>query len=302
MRGNTIEMYKSSVAYSRSRSRKKRFLMVSVPLLGMLGVMTGVSFLDNSGGTTISITSAAATSIVWPLGGASTSLPLGAGATDPLTTTAFSGKATLTGCLPTPAVTGGTASTSGSTGTSLYSCSGTAASASAVSAVVSPSWSPSGGTAGTVTSAGDLAVIDATSATNYVTVNVYLTNLAALLVDYSSFAFPINVYQTTCSTTSCTAWTAASTQVSQGSSYGAYLTSTQGEISFTLPAAAGRYYDIVMEGTNHFTNGGTVAPAWAPTASVGTTTSGVGGAYVTTQTNGNGGSLSPTFFFSASAS
>ncbi len=261
----------------------------------------GVSFLDNSGATTLNI-SAAPSAIVWPLGGTSKSLPIGNGGTNPLTTTAFSGPATLASCLPTATVTNpNAASASNSTATSGYSCSGTAASASTVAgSVVSPSWSPVAGSAGAVTTPGDLAVVDATSATNYVTVSVYITNLANLLVDYSSFALPVNIYQTDCTPTSCSAWTPAAA-VSQ-TNFGSYLTDSQGQLTFTLPAAAGRYYDIVMEGTNHYWTGTISKPDRSPQASIGTTSTGVGGAFAVTQTSGTNGSLSPTFFFTASTS
>lgn len=262
-------------ALEQSLRRKRRFLIVGVAFLMMLGVTMGVSFLDNSGTTAVAI-SAAPSTAVWPLGGTSTALPSGSGAADPLRSTAFSGTTTT---LCSPAVTNAT-----------Y----------CLPSVVSPAWSGSTGTY-QVSSAGDLAIVDGSTATNYVTVNVYITNLAALLVDYSSFAFPINVYTTTCSSTACSAWTADSTAVSQ-TNFGSYLTDTQPELTFTLQAGAGVYYDIVMEGANHFYNGTTVSPAGAPQTGPGSTTTGVGGALVITQTSGTNGSLSPNFFFTASES
>lgn len=293
------ETGKSVPALAHSLRRRRRFLTVGVAGLAVLGVTMGVSFLDNSGTTSINI-SAAPSQIVWPLGGSSKALPLGNGATDPLTTTVFSGPATLTGCAPTPGVTAGAASTISATATSGYSCSTSAATSSAVSSVVSPSWSPVAGSAGAVTSAGDLAVVDASSATNYVTVSVYITNLAAMLVDYSSFALPINVYTTKCSATACTAWQPSSA-ISQ-TNFGSYLTDTEPQLTFSLPAGQGVYYDIVMEGTNHYQNGSVVSPAWAPATTLGSTTTGLGGALAVTQTSGTNGSLSPTFFFTASTS
>jgi len=260
-------------ALAQSLRRKRRFLTVGVAGLGVLGITMGVSFLDNSGTSSLAIT-AAPSQIVYSLGGTSKGLP--GNVVDPLTTTAFSGAATTTGC------------------TGLYTnC--------VANSVISPSWSPVAGSAGTVTTAGDLAVVDATSATNYVTVSVYITNLAAMLVDYSSFAFPINVYTTmnetgtanTCSGT-CT-WIAAPA-VSQ-SNFGSYLTDTQPQLTFSLPKGA--YYDIVMEGTNHY---GTGNPTGAPATTLGTSTTGLGGAFSVTQTSGTNGSLSPTFFFTASSS
>ena len=139
---------------ARSLRRKRRFLTVGVAGLAVFGVTQGVSFLDNSGTSSIAI-SAAPSAIVWPLSSLSKSLPVGFGGTNPLTTTAFSGLATNTPC------------------TGAY----TACTSPSVGSVVSPSWSPVAGSAGAVTTAGDLAIVDATSATNYVTVSVYITNL-----------------------------------------------------------------------------------------------------------------------------
>ena len=270
-------------AMAQSLRRKRRFLTVGVAGLAVLGVTMGVSFLDNSGTTSIAI-SATPSTIIWPLGGSTAPLPSGNGGTNPLRTTAFSGSGTTSGC-----------SVSGAT----Y----------CVPTVVSPFWPAIAGSAGAVTTAGDLAIVDATSATNYVTVSVYITNLAALLVDYSSFAFPINVYQTTCTSTACSLWTAAPA-VSQ-TNFGSYLTDTQPQLTFSLPvasstvvAAGGRYYyDIVMEGTNHYTNASSaILPTGAPATTLGSTTTGLGGAFSLTQTGGTNGSLSPTFFFTASTS
>lgn len=274
-----------AAAVARSRSRKKRFLMVATAALAVVGVSMGVSFLDSSGTASISISQSTST-LVYPLsyaGSGTTSLPTGSGTNGPLTTTAFSGKTTLTGtnCVTGSQGTGG--ATSGYT-----SCSGVA-NAINDSAIANPSWSPVAGSAGTVTTAGDLAVIDATSATNYVTVNVYVTNLSALAVDYGSFAFPINVYSTTCTSSgsaspNCAAWS----EVLASPSY-TYLTDTSGVLTFNLAAA--KYYDIVMEGTNHTASAPSGSPTTGPVS--------VGGSFYTNQTGGTGGSLSPTFYFTA---
>ena len=97
-----------------------------------------------------------------------------------------------------------------------------------------PSWSPAANSAGSVTTAGDVTLIDATGANNGVEANLYVTNMADLQNDYSSWVLPVTVYQGTCSTT-CT-WT----------SYIAsnYVTSTTGNLNFNLPK--GFYYDIVV--------------------------------------------------------
>jgi hypothetical protein len=262
-----------------SRRRKHRFLVVSAAALAVVAVTMGVSFLDSSGVSTIAVSASNANAnLVYPFSGAGTTLPKGS---TPLTTTAFSGPSTLVGtgtCGAVPDVAG------------LTTTACTAVTSNTVTGV-GPSWSPSPGAAA-VTTAGDLAVIDATGATNQVTVNMYITNLSALLIDYSSFALPLDVYQTTCTATVCQAWTQAPV-VSTGSSYGAYLTDTSPEMTFVLPA--GKYYEIVMEGTNHT---GVGVPTYSPAPPV---TGGIGGAVGVITTSGTGGSLSPSFYFAASA-
>lgn len=271
-----------AAALARSRSRKKRFLITGTAALAVIAVVMGVSFLDSSGTAALSIASSNST-LVYPLvhsGSGTTSLP----STNPLTTTAFSGKTTVggTGTCTTGSIGGG----GQTTGYSLSSCTSPTNSISNAN-IVSPSWSPVAGSPAAVTTAGDLAVVDATTATNYVTVNMYVTNLPALMVDYGSFAFPVNVYQTTCTSDgNCGAWQETLT----GTSY-TYLTDTSGVLTFNL--AAGKYYDIVMEGTNHTTSN---VPANSPTTGPSTPQ---GGSIFVNQTNGTGGSLSPSFYFNA---
>jgi hypothetical protein len=263
--------------FTQSRRRKHRMLTVGVAALSVVGMTMGVSFLDSSGVTTIGIT-AASTNLVVPLSG-STTLPAGA---TPLTTTAFSGHSTLVGCTVSTVTEASTGATSG------YNCSAGATSSTVTA--VSPSWSPPSSGAGTVTTSGDLAIVNATTAQNYVTLNVYITNLSPLLIDYSAFALPLNVYQTTCTALICNAW--AQAPVVSTTNYGAFLTDTVPEMTFVLPA--GFYYDIVMEGTNNTAQG---TPAFAPAPAV---TGGVGGSLGVIGSN-TGGALGPSFFFSASA-
>lgn len=122
---------------------------------------------------------------------------------------------------------------------------------------------------------GDLALINAPIAPNGVVVSVYITNLAALQQDYSSFAFPINVYSSTCTST-CGSWTAdtAVTGASVGSP--TYLTSTTGFLTFNLPNSSltpNTYYDIAMD---------------------------KGGSYYCTSVSTAGtASITPTFYFTA---
>jgi hypothetical protein len=267
----------TSGLFAQSRRRKHRMLTVGVAALSVVGMTMGVSFLDSSGVTNIGITPLS-TNLVVPMSG-STLLP---GGTAPLTTTAFSGAGVLTGC------TTNTVSEASSGATTGYSaCSG---STTSTVTTQSPSWSPPSSGAGTVTTSGDLAIVNATTAQNYVTLNAYITNLSSMLIDYSAFALPLNVYQTTCTATGCAAWSQAS--VVSRTNYGAFLTDTVPEMTFQLPK--GYYYDIVMEGTNNTAAG---TPPYAPTPVI---DGGVGGSLGVIG-NKTGGALGPSFFFSASA-
>ena len=121
-----------------------------------------------------------------------------------------------------------------------YTVAGDISSATINTAVV-PSWAPTALSAGSVTTAGDIALIDGTIASSGVVVSLYITNLSGLQSDYSSFAFPIDIYSSPCTSNACT-WTQASTIVTAGSTF---LTSTSGYMTFNLPA--GSYYDIVFD-------------------------------------------------------
>lgn len=69
---------------------------------------------------------------------------------------------------------------------------------SATTTPTSPAWSPVANQAGSVTTAGDVAFVDASSATtssSYLLVTVYITNLSALSQAYGSYAWPIRVYK-----------------------------------------------------------------------------------------------------------
>ena len=209
-----------AVLQRRGGARRKRFLAVSVAGLAVLAAALGVSFLGSTGTTTVGVT-AANSNFIFPV---FNNAPMPAG-------TNFVSSLKYT--------------TSGISASSASSTLGTA---------VLPSWSPVLNTAGSVTTAGDLAVVDATTASNGIIVNVYVTNLAGLQQDYSSYALPFNVYQSPCTAGSCT-WTQAS-----GISL-TYLTNSEGFLSFSLPK--GNYYDITMDtGGSFFTSGtSTTAPA-----------------------------------------
>lgn len=92
---------------------------------------------------------------------------------------------------------------------------------------------------------GDLALVDmsAEPSTTSAIINVYITNLQDLAVDYSSLALPVNVYScraTDVTTTSgCNTWTAVLPSVAS------YLTNTNG--SYAISLAGGYFYDITID-------------------------------------------------------
>lgn len=204
--------------------------MVSIAALAVLASALGVSFLADSGTASLSVT-----------GGSSNFVyPVAASAAVPSAVTALKY---------------GTTATAGTIGTG--------------SAVKSPGWTPVAGSAGSVTTAGDLALIDATTVSNAIILNVYVTNLSALQQDYGSYTLPINVYSCAATCTSTGAWSQDSTVLSSAPTY---LTNSAGVVTLRLPT--GKYYDIAMD---------------------------TGGALYCISTTASGGALSPSFYFVATA-
>lgn len=149
---------------------------------------------------------------------------------------------------------------------------------SATTTPTSPAWSPVANQAGSVTTAGDLAFVDASSATTsspYLLVTVYVTNLSALSKAYGSYAWPIRVYKASSVATNTISWNSTAVTDANGvNTANTYLTNTQGFESFKLPAGtSASYYDITMD---------------------------AGGSYFTLSTSA--GSLTPTFYVTATPS
>lgn len=222
------------LAIPRIRRRRRRFLAISVAALAILGASLGVSFLGNTGSITTSV-SAASSNFVYPVANSS-SLPAGTNFVNSLKYT------------PSTAIT-------------------SSSSSSTITTATVPNWSPTAQSAGSVTTAGDLALVDGTIASNGVNVSLYVTNLAGLQQDYSSLALPVNIYQSTCTSGSCS-WTQASSVIASPPTY---LTATSGFLTFNLPA--GKYYDITID---------------------------TGGSYYCTSTSTSGtATLSPSYYFTA---
>lgn len=213
-------------ARARAHKRRKRFLAAAIAGLAILGASLGVSFLGPSGTTTVGVTAGGSSNMVYPVTSSGLALP------SAVTSLEYTNAA---------GVTAGTG--------------------------VLPNWSDqiAAGSAGTVDTPGDVALIDATQAPNAVIVNMYVTNLADLQQAYSSFAFNVNVYSSPCTSGTCT-WTQASSIVG---STGTYITNTDGFLSFRLPAT-GKYYDIVINTGGSFytvsTSAGSLSPSYYLTA------------------------------------
>ncbi|MDQ4212476.1 hypothetical protein [Microbacterium capsulatum] len=185
---------------------RRGLLAIGVPGLAVLLASLSVSFLGSTGTATPTVTSGSTSSnFVYPISTSTSPLPSG--------------------------VTFGKYTTSTTTGSTT------------TLSVVSPSWTPIAQSATTVTTAGDLAIIDASTANlgthTGLTVSLYVTNLASLQKDYSSYSLPVNVYQCQTACTSNAAWTQA-TGVSVS-----YLTSTSGYLTWNLPA--NYYYAITVD-------------------------------------------------------
>lgn len=186
--------------------------------------------------------------------------------------------------------------TAGTTSSLVYSASATLTGGltfkvSAGTTATSPSWTPVAGSAGSVTSKGDIALIDARTASAggaaNLTVTIYVTNLAALQKTYSSFAWPIRLYsgKFTAGSPGTTDWSSAAIVANSDTTY---LTNTGGFLSFTVPTEGDATQGNLIE------------------VQLGGDTAGDGGSFYTTCTDTSGtcsgGSLSPTFFVTAQPS
>jgi hypothetical protein len=232
-----------SLHTARLGGRRRRFLVVSVAALAVLGAAMGVSFLGDTGTQSLTVAAAAGS-------GNFVYMPTANGALGPNFTgapVAFKGGSTWT-------ATAGPGSTPG------------------FNAVQTATWTAGLG-AGSVTTKGDMAVIDATVGTNgtlpdsnhKLLVTVFVSNLVQFGADYSSYALPINVWEST----NGAAWADATVRAVPNTTF---ITNLGGQVTFTL--APGYLYDI-----------------WMPT----------GGSWfnVSTANDGTTHALAPSFFLSA---
>jgi hypothetical protein len=127
---------------------------------------------------------------------------------------------------------------------------------SAVATVARVAWSAAPSTTGTVTTAGDVAVIDATAAglpttATGVSITMYISNLNNFARNYSSFALPVGVYQW-----NGTAWSQSTNTdfYSAANKNALYISDSDGSVTMNLPKGTGSagYYEIVIDKTNGF--------------------------------------------------
>lgn len=155
---------------------------------------------------------------------------------------------------------------------------------------------PVAGAAGTVTSKGDIALVDARSSSTgnqgHERITVYLANLKQLQAVYSQFTFPIRVYEGTFNhqpSSDGTNWNAGADLLA--ASANTYLTNTVPFVSFTVPTEANDTLGNVL--AIQLAADGDTFP--------GSTTSDGGSFYTVctnTATTCTGGSLNPQFYIS----
>jgi hypothetical protein len=232
-----------SLQTARLGSRRRRFLIVAIAALAVLGAAMGVSFLGETGTQSLSVNAAAGSgNFVYQ---AASSGALGPN---------FTG---TPGTLP---------------GGSTWTATAGPGSTPGINTVQAPTWVAALG-AGSVTTKGEMVILDATATGGNATlpdtshqllVTVFVSNLVQFAADYSSYALPINVSEST----NGTSWASAGADATPNTGF---ITNLGGQVTFTL--APGKLYDI-----------------WMPT----------GGSWFNVSTSNSGGhALAPSFFFSA---
>ena len=200
---------------------RRRFLVVSIAALTVLGTSLGVSFTADTGVTQITAANT---------GGA---LPL-----------IWSPTYLTAGGLPLAVTGAGAAGWRYGTGTPG-------------SMPTAPVWpTVVAGQAGSVTTSGDVATIDATdTSATYLLVTVYITNMRPLSLTYNSYSLPIRIYAPVTNGFSAGSITWSSSPATDANSINTantYLTNTQGYETFKLATGAGKYYAITLDSGGAF--------------------------------------------------
>jgi len=199
---------------------KRRLLLAGVTGLLLVVADFGISFLGNTGTVAVSVTAGSSNgNIVFPISA-------GAAAPSELSTLGYSSTTVFT-------TEYGSTVSIGTTNT--------------FSTAKNPGWTPVANSAGSVTTAGDIALIDASSyaigSAADVYLSVYITNLTNLQYDYSSFAFPFDIYKCSATGATCTSASAWTSVYPSGSA--PFITNTDGVVTIELPA--GYFYDVTFD-------------------------------------------------------
>jgi hypothetical protein len=199
---------------------RKRFLVVSVAALAVMGASLGVSFTADTGVTQVTAA--------------------GTGGALPLIWSASYGNA---GNLPA-------AFTGSSSAGWKYGTVGIGA----TSVPTTPGWpTVVAGQAGSISANGDIATIDATDLTaGYLLVTIYITNMQALALTYNSYSLPIRIYSGTLTSGAFPsgpyAWSGTAYVDANGINIAnTYLTNTQGYETFKLKTGGNTYYALTLD-------------------------------------------------------
>ena len=105
------------------------------------------------------------------------------------------------------------------------------------------------GQAGSISTSGDIAVVDATDiSVSYLIVTVYITNMKELALTYNSYLLPIRIYSAATFSDGAIVWNPSPVVDSNSiNTANTYLTHTQGFESFKLTTGAGKYYAITLD-------------------------------------------------------
>jgi hypothetical protein len=107
-------------------------------------------------------------------------------------------------------------------------------------------WAAAPATTGVVTTAGDVAIIDATTAhlpagAKGVAVTMYVSNLAGFAKNYTAFALPVGIYKW-----NTTSWLQSElADFYSGGKNALFINDSDGSVTLNLPA--GTYYEIVID-------------------------------------------------------
>lgn len=200
---------------------RKRFLVVSLGALFVTGISMGVSFTADTGVTQVTAASTGgALPLVWPANyGTPGGLPA---AVDTVTATAQAGWRYGTGTPSTP---------------------------------TAPVWpTVVAGQAGSVTTAGDIAVIDATdTSATYLLVTIYITNMHELSLTYNSYSLPFRIYGSVAFASGRITWSGSPISDNNGiNTANTYITNNSGFETFKLATGAGKYYEVTLDSGGAF--------------------------------------------------